>query len=153
MNDTFFRKLKERQGILKELGINEKKNILVSGLIEEQLKLLDDEYVKSLQLVPIRSHTEIKEENPADTDLNTPSSNLPAPSQIMPAPEQKTEVPMGQPQIQTPASPTPAPSSPLPMPAPMPVPEAPKSERPMQLEDAPPEELTPTPDAGKNKTI
>jgi general secretion pathway protein D len=153
MNDTFFRKLKERQGILKELGINEKKNIPVSGLTEEQLKLLDDEYVKSLQLVPIRSHTEIKEENPADTDLNTPSSNLPAPSQIMPAPEQKTEVPMGQPQIQTPASPTPAPSSPLPMPAPMPVPEAPKSERPMQLEDAPPEELTPTPDAGKNKTI
>ncbi len=49
MNDQFFRKLKEREGFLKEMGIQEQKNVPSSGLTEEQLKMLDKEYVKSLQ--------------------------------------------------------------------------------------------------------
>lgn len=144
MNDTFFRKIKERQGILKDLGVPEKKNIPVSGLTEDQLKMLDESYVKSLQLIPIKSHTEIKEET------------LPLPSQVAPTPEQKTEAPKGNLNpaevMPTPApAPSPAPQAPA---TPEALPQVPQPERPMQLEDAPPEEIAPpatTP--GKNKTI
>lgn len=131
MNDTFFRKIKERQGLLKDLGIEEKKNIPVSGLTPEQLKMLDEEYLKSLKLVPLRSHTEMNEEK------------VPAPNSVIAPTEQKTEAPQPD-----------APAIPL---TPAPVPEIKpeiKPERPLQLEDTPPEELKlPTPAPTQNKTI
>jgi general secretion pathway protein D len=56
MNDQFFRKLKERQEFLKDLGVSENKGVPSSGLSPEQLQMLDQEYVKSLkkqELVPL----------------------------------------------------------------------------------------------------
>jgi general secretion pathway protein D len=69
MNDQFFRKLKEREGFLKEIGVAEKQGIPSLGLTEEQIQMLDKEYVKSLQKTftyPRKASetSEIKNENP-----------------------------------------------------------------------------------------
>lgn len=54
MNDVFFRKIKERERFLDGVGLEEKRNVPVSGLRPDQLDMLDEEYVKSLELYPLR---------------------------------------------------------------------------------------------------
>ncbi len=71
MNDQFFRKLKEREGFLKDIGLAEKKEVPSKGLTEEQLKMLDPNYVKSLQ-----KHTESTKRSEEEPQVEeTPSSS------------------------------------------------------------------------------
>lgn len=75
MNDIFFRKLKEREGFLDRVGMNEKKSVPIHGLSQEQLKFLDEDYVKSLQLYPLPS-----------TVPGAPTPSVPEPVNTTPAP-------------------------------------------------------------------
>jgi hypothetical protein len=50
MDDVFFKKLKEREGFLDQIGMEEKKGIPFSGYSKEQLQFLDEDYVKSIHL-------------------------------------------------------------------------------------------------------
>jgi general secretion pathway protein D len=126
MNDTFFRKLKEREGFLKEIGVSEKKNVPISGLSDEQLKMFDEDYLKSIQqlkLVPLKTISE--GETPATEEM--PVAPVPAPAPAPAKPEKaKPEV------VQ---------------------PTAPASPEPLRLEDTPPEENTPPQVPVKAKTI
>lgn len=152
MNDTFFRKLKEREGFLKELGMEEKKGIPSAGLTEEQLKMLDPEYVKSLRqeiLVPLQTVPEGATEPVVPQTISTEPT--PTPSNNVAPIEAAPVAPVPEPQPLTPVetpTPTPAPAPPLispeglPLPAPTPneVTPAPKNLVPeLQLEDSPPE--------------
>ncbi|MBN8555990.1 MAG: type II secretion system secretin GspD [Deltaproteobacteria bacterium] len=122
MNDTFFQKLKEREGFLKDLGIDEKKNVPISGLSEDQLKMFDEEYVKSIKkekLYPL----------PMIPEVDRSQSTAPA----------ETLVP------QTPVEPLPmpAPLTPAPSEGPATIPQKLEKSGELPLEDSPPEESTP----------
>ncbi len=148
MNDTFFRKLKEREGFLKEIGMEEKKGVPISGLTEEQLKLLDEEYVKSLRREPLVPLTVVPEtpEAPAHPEGSSPSADPTS----LPTPKPKEEIPPRH-YEPIPVIPlTPAPSEPVEIspdlpgeieelaPTDAPVPPPPELEMP--LEDSAPEE-------------
>ena len=119
MNDQFFRKLKERQDFLKGVGMKENSGVPSSGLTQEQLQMLDQEYVKSLkkqELVPL-SPPVADPETPSNMELKNPAAVEPSLKVVEPE----------------------APAVPLPeVPA---NPEAPQSFPP--LEDTPPETTTP----------
>ncbi len=136
LNDQFFRKLKEREKFLKGIGMKEVDGLTVGGLTDEQLKLLDKEYVKSLRVMKLdplpQSLPQVKEESvPVETNMDVPS-NEKAPS----ASEQKLKViepiqePVPQPKAEEPKVVEPAPLAP-----------PPSLDQP--LEDSPPEGETP----------
>lgn len=53
MDDQFFRKLQEREGFLRGLGMDENEGVPISGYSREQLEMLDEEYINSLILDPL----------------------------------------------------------------------------------------------------
>lgn len=106
MNDTFFKKLKEREKYLQELGIPEQKNVPISGLSDEQKQMLDPDYLKSLRqeiLTPLPQSIPEMKESESNSDMPVQGSAEPTP---------------------LPSSPAPSPSAPLPVPAPAPAPES-----------------------------
>ncbi|MDB5036877.1 MAG: ral secretion pathway protein [Bacteriovoracaceae bacterium] len=91
MNDQFFRKLKQREGFLKELGVSENKGVPSSGLTEEQLKMLDKEYVKSLEqkFVYPKSNREPEDELKGD-DSKAKQEKVPVTEPTQPTDANKT---------------------------------------------------------------
>jgi general secretion pathway protein D len=165
MNDQFFKKLKEREGFLKDVGMEEKKGIPISGLTDEQLKMLDEDYVKSLKrekLYPLPLVAEPDNSQSAVPNVGNPSnggapeSAVPAPMPIVPeAPKEVPELKLPNPEDMNP----PAPKSET-MPLPAPAPEAPTLEPKkldksgdLQLEDSPPEEEKSEKSGDSQKTI
>jgi len=122
LNDQFFRKLKEREKFLKDLGMSEQTDVPVSGLTEDQVNMLDPEYVKSLKLMKIE-----------------PLPTKPEDSSVAPAAPTKIE-PQDRPHppaIPVPAQPrqsAPEDDDSLTMPAPTPDPESPSAAPPPELE-------------------
>ncbi len=72
MNDQFFRKLKDREGFLKDIGIGEMKGVPSLGLTDVQKKLLDPEYVKSLD----QSHVPAEAKTPVSDSDKDPLDSL-----------------------------------------------------------------------------
>jgi len=111
MSDIFFQKLKEREGVLKEIGLGESKKIPISGYSRDQLKFLDESYLKSFELrnterttskeAPLPSlDAPIKIDSPAQPNFQKSlPDNLPtipvAPRQM--APDEPLEIEMGSP--------------------------------------------------------
>lgn len=77
-NDVFFRKLRQRHNLLKEMGMKEKENIPISGLKPEQLELLDEEYVRSLELRPLPERLPDYSENPSSVEPASSNTEDPA---------------------------------------------------------------------------
>jgi general secretion pathway protein D len=106
MNDQFFRKLKEREGFLKEHDIDEKQGVPSSGLSEEQLQMLDKEYVKSLQKKFV--YPKSAQSQPENLELKKEESKAaPAPMTGGPAHGASELAPIAPQDVGTPQTPTP----------------------------------------------
>jgi hypothetical protein len=93
MDDVFFKKLKEREGFLEQVGMDEKKDVPLSGYTKEQLKFLDEDYVKSLKLRSPKG-TEAAPGLPAPADPNLQPNLQPAlPTNLPTIPVAPREVP------------------------------------------------------------
>ena len=153
MNNNFFRKLKEREGFLKDLGVSEKQGVPTSGLTPDQLKMLDPAYVKSLKLDPLPTVPEepAKNETPANNTFQNQFENDATP--LVPADAPADNAPSIQP-IE-PALPNgndlqpldlqPLPSSPTPQVAPQSAPVIEPSLPPIDLQPIPPATPSPAP--------
>lgn len=152
MSDQFFRKLKEREGFLKEVGMEENKNVPSLGLTEEQLRMLDKEYVKSLQKKFVYPRSNENPEGALQSDQNqskADTTSMPLPSTPAPSVEpQAKEVPAlaPAPKAETEGAVMPPPALPeasplMPSPEVKALPEAKPSEnsKDLTLEDSPPE--------------
>jgi hypothetical protein len=96
-DEVLFKKLKERQNFLKDQGIPEKQNIPLGGLNPSYLELLDEEYIRSLQVEPrlsVKPSEKVQELNtrPIPTPSIPPRETSIIP--VMPAPRYSGDVPM-----------------------------------------------------------
>jgi len=150
MKDQFFRKLKERQEFLKEIGMDEQKGVPVGGLSDDQIKMLDKDYVKSLD----RMQLEVLPQGPdiSPSELN-PSKVDPEMQIIEPKANQSTEPKASKtpaPEVKSEPAPspvqTPAPATEVPVEAPVaplvpevPVPESKPEAKPETLPELKPQ--------------
>lgn len=155
MNDQFFRKIKERERFLKEVGMDEKKGVPISGLTDQQMKMLDKEYLKSIRRLELEKlpHETVIEQPIVEPSKINPSEVEKTMKVIEPIkPEAKSEPAMPEtplapvpppaeaapPRIETPAVEIPVPvPPPVAEPAPVLVPPAVEPQKPALVQPAP----------------
>lgn len=67
-DDQFFKRLKQREGFLKSVGIDEARGVPISGYSPEQLNFLDEDYIKSLKLEYLPTELPAAETTPEPTN-------------------------------------------------------------------------------------